>query len=87
MIFRYLSVEFVGEPPPNNWTVSAWGVNAPFDPTESFFNSSDTVLNRVWGLSSQMLEKGVLDTYTDSNARERRPYEADGLITAANRML
>ena len=87
MIFRYLSVEFVGEPPPTNWTVSAWGVNAPFDPTESFFNSSDTVLNRVWGLSSQMLEKGVLDTYTDSNARERRPYEADGLITAANRML
>ena len=34
-----------------------------------------------------MLHKGVLDTYTDSNARERRPYEADGLIAAGNRML
>ena len=28
-----------------------------------------------------------LDTYTDSNTRERRPYEADGIIAATARLL
>jgi hypothetical protein len=28
-----------------------------------------------------------LDTYTDSNTRERRPYECDGLIAATGRGL
>jgi hypothetical protein len=91
MIFRYLSIDFLGvdetSRPPNNWSVSAWGVNAPFDGDQTFFDSSNTTLNRVWRLGAQMLEKGVLDTYTDSNARERRPYEADGLISSGNRML
>jgi hypothetical protein len=88
MIFRYLTVEWLGDaPPPAAWSVSAWGVNAPFDETETHFASSDPVLDRVWGLAANMEHRGVLDTYTDSNARERRPYEADGLITAGNRML
>ena len=79
MIFRYLTVEFLTRdgdleaPPPTDWAVSGWGVNAPYDPSETFFDSSDPVLNRVWGLAEQMLHKGVLDTYTDSNARKRRP--------------
>ena len=87
MIFRYLTVEFLlplvtGDgtleegSPPTDWNVSAWGVNAPFDPSETYFNSSDPVLNRVWGIAANMLHRGVLDTYTDSNARERRPYGA-----------
>ena len=88
MIFRYLTVEWLGDdPPPTDWSVSAWAVNAPYEPTETHFSSSDPVLNRVWDLAANMLHRGVLDTYTDSNARERRPYEADGLITAGNRML
>ena len=88
MIFRYLTVEWLGDDaPPTDWTVTAWGVNAPFDPEETSFSSSDPVLNRVWDLAANMLLRGVLDTYTDSNARERRPYEADGLVTAGNRML
>jgi hypothetical protein len=33
------------------------------------------------GLSSQMLTKGVLDTYTDSNARERRPCATQAINT------
>ena len=88
MVFRYLTLEWLSDDaPPANWNVTAWAVNAPFDPTETFFSSSDPVLNRVWDLAANMLHRGVLDTYTDSNARERRPYEADGLITAGNRML
>ena len=88
MVFRYLTVEWLGDAaPPADWAVSAWAVNAPFEPEETFFSSSDHVLNRVWGLAANMLHRGVLDTYTDSNARERRPYEADGLVTAGNRML
>jgi len=87
MIFRYLTVTFLGDSPlPTHWSVSAWGVNAPWDPTDTSFVSSDYVLNRVWALAAHTLEKGVLDTYTDSNARERRPYEADGLIASGSRM-
>ena len=29
----------------------------------------------------------ALDTYTDSNTRERTPYEADGIIAASGRLL
>jgi hypothetical protein len=119
MIFRYVSIDFLGSssssssssnsndvtspsatnatptntPPhpttiaPSNWSVSAWGVNAPWEASDTYFRSSDNVLGAVWNLSANMLEKGVLDTYTDSNARERRAYECDGLIAAGNRML
>ena len=36
MEFRYLSVVFDGEPPAN-WNVSAWGVEAPWDPDDTYF--------------------------------------------------
>lgn len=72
---------------PTRWSLDGWGVNAPWDPSDTSFHSSDNVLNAVWNLSANMLQKGVLDTYTDSNARERRAYECDGLIAAGNRML
>ena len=45
------------------------------------------MLNKVWELSSYTLQAAVTDTYADSNTRERRPYEADGLIAAGNRLL
>jgi len=31
------------------------------------------------------VQAGIIDTYTDSNTRERRPYEADGLVAATAR--
>ena len=86
MEFRYLSVIFSGEPPAN-WTVSAWGVQAPWDAEDTYFKSSNTMLNKVWELSSYTLQAAVTDTYADSNTRERRPYEADGLIAAGDRLL
>ena len=45
------------------------------------------MLNKVWELSSYTLQAAVTDTYADSNTRERRPYEADGLIAAGDRLL
>jgi hypothetical protein len=32
------------------------------------------------------LQAALLDTYTDSNTRERRPYEADGLVESTGRL-
>ena len=51
------------------------------------FVSSDTMLNQVHELARWTLEAGVVDTLTDSNARERRPYECDGFIGGSNRAL
>lgn len=66
-------------------SVSAWGVSAPWVGSETAFNSSNATLNAVWELSRYTLEAGVVETYTDSNTRERRPYEADGLIATTSR--
>ena len=87
MEFRYLSVVFEDGPPPAKWSVSAWGVQAPWDEEDSYFHSSNEMLNKVWQLSSYTLQAAVTDTYADSNTRERRPYEADGLIAAGDRLL
>ena len=38
MEFRYLNVVFDG-PPPADWSVSAWGVQAPWDPTDTHFGA------------------------------------------------
>ena len=63
MIFRYLTVTFIGDALlPTHWSVSAWGVNAPWNPSDTSFASSDFVLNRVWALAAHTLEKGILDT-------------------------
>ena len=45
------------------------------------------MLNAVHELARWTLDGGVVDTYTDSNTRERRPYECDGMIAAAGRIL
>lgn len=40
--------------------------------SDSSFSSDDTTLNSVYELARWTLDGGVLDTYTDSNTRERR---------------
>ena len=86
MEFRYLSVVF-SDAAPADWSIEAWRVQAPWEPTDTFFESSNQMLNRVWELASYTLQAAVTDTYADSNTRERRPYEADGLIAAGDRLL
>lgn len=52
----------------------------PFDETESYFTSSDTVLNQVWDLCKySMKATSFLGVFVDGD-RERIPYEADAYI-------
>ena len=84
MEFRYVNLVFEGAIP-EDLQVSAWKTQYPWDATETTFNSSNATLNSIWELCRYTLEAGVLDTYTDSNTRERRPYEADGLVASTAR--
>jgi hypothetical protein len=87
MEFRYVNVVLEPGSPLSlsDVALTAWGVRARWVAAETAFNSSDAMLNDVWELCRYTLEAGVLETYTDSNTRERRPYEADGLIAATAR--
>jgi len=82
---RFVSLVFSGAH--SNFTLSAWKVNYPYDSTDSHFESSNATLDAVYEISRYTLEAASLDTYTDSNTRERRPYEADGIIAATARLL
>ena len=52
-----------------------------------YFAIGGTVLDAVWDLCRYTVNAGSLDTYTDSNTRERKPYEADWIIAATARLL
>ena len=83
---RFVRLDFAGTAP-TTFTLSAWKTHYPYYEGDSHFTSSDAVLNAVYELSRYTLEGASLDTYTDSNTRERRPYEADGIIAASARLL
>ena len=52
----------------------------PFDETESYFTSSDTILNQIWDLCKYSIKAtSFAGIYVDGD-RERIPYEADALI-------
>jgi len=61
-------------------------VKYPYFEGDSFFISSNDMLNKVWSLCENTLRVTSLDTTTDSNTRERLPYEADGYITGISRL-
>tara|TARA_B110000090_G_scaffold145620_1_gene159843 strand:- start:26 stop:1000 length:975 start_codon:yes stop_codon:yes gene_type:complete len=91
MEFRYVEVLILGPQaartqvaPP--FTLTAWRVQYPYYEGDSSFTSSNAVLNQVWALCENTLRVTSLDTSTDSNTRERLPYEADGLITGMSRL-
>merc|ERR1711871_1541745 len=84
---RFVSLNFTSGKPPSHFTLSAWKVHYPYDPADSHFESSNATLDAVYELSRYTLEAASLDTYPDSNTRERRPYEADGIIAATARLL
>ena len=85
--FRYLELTFLDGPRPSDLSVGAWSVAYEWVQGQSAFSSSNATLDRVWKLCADTLRYVVLDTYTDSNTRERRPYESDGMIAAQNRGL
>lgn len=52
----------------------------PFDEYDSFFHSSDDILNQVWDLCKYSIKAtSFIGIYVDGD-RERIPYEADALI-------
>ena len=59
--------------------VSQWCVHYPWE-TQAMFHSSNPMLNRVWQMCADTIKYTSLDTFTDSNTREREPYEANGLV-------
>lgn len=83
---RFVSLTF-SDTAPTKFVLSAWRTNYEWDEQDTAFKSSDDTLNAVWELSRYTLEAASLDTYADSNTRERRPYEADGGIAASARLL
>jgi len=64
-----------------DFSLSQWMVRYPWV-EEASFTSSDPMLNKVWRLCYNTSKYTSLDTFTDSNVRERTPYEADGYIAS-----
>ena len=91
MEFRFVNLCFNGSEP-KSFNLSAWAVQYEWNPDDSYFHASGDqevngtnvadMLVKVWELNRYTVQAGMLDTYTDSNTRERRPYEADGLVEA-----
>lgn len=52
----------------------------PFNESDSYFHSSDSILNKVWDISKYSIKAtSFLGVYVDGD-RERIPYEADAII-------
>ena len=81
-----MQVEVVsGAYDPTTLEIGAWTVEYAWDVDAASFSSSSPTLDAVYQQASYTLKAGVLDTFTDSNTRERRPYEADELVAASSR--
>lgn len=77
--FRYLEIENYKHKLQVNDLIRET-VFYPFNEYESYFNSSDTILNKVWELSKYSIKAtSFMGVYIDGD-RERIPYEADALI-------
>lgn len=77
--FRYCEIENIPEDL-NPSSIFQKAVTYYFDEDESFFTSSDTVLNQVWKMSKySMKATSFCGVYVDGD-RERIPYEADAFI-------
>jgi hypothetical protein len=69
---RFVSLTFAGAAP-KNFTLSAWMVHYPWQESDSSFSSSSATLDAVFELCRYTVHAAALDTYTDSNTRERTP--------------
>ena len=69
----------------NAFDVTMWSVAYRWEEDDASFNSSSAILDDVWDLVANTHRVTALDTFTDSNTRERTPYEADGFVNARSR--
>lgn len=77
--FRYCEVEGYKKGL-NKSQICRESVFYPFDDKDSFFTSSDTILNQIWELCKYTIKAtSYAGIYVDSD-RERIPYEGDGFI-------
>jgi alpha-L-rhamnosidase len=77
--FRYVEIEGY-EGTVDKYQVVQEVVSYPFNENDSWFTSSDTVLNKVWDLCKySMKATSFTGIYIDGD-RERIPYEADAYI-------
>ncbi len=77
--FRYLEIENYKHPLQEKDIVRETAFY-PFNDAESYFHSSDTILNQVWEICKYSIKAtSFLGVYVDGD-RERIPYEADALI-------
>jgi len=77
--FRYCEIENYAHKLTNS-DISRETVNYSFNESDSYFHSSDTILNQVWELSKYSIKAtSFTGVYIDGD-RERIPYEADALI-------
>ena len=70
---RFVQLTFSGSMELSGFTLTAWKTHYPWYDEDSHFSSSNATLNAVWELCRYTLDGASLDTYTDSNTRERRP--------------
>jgi alpha-L-rhamnosidase len=77
--FRYCEMEGYTEPLSINQIVQET-VFYPFDENDSWFTSSDTVLNKVWELCKYSMQATSFTGIFVDGDRERIPYEADTYI-------
>ena len=76
--FRYVEIESLDGV--EGIEVERIKVHYPYDPKNSFFQSSNEDLNKLWDLSKYtLLETTYAGLFVDGN-RERKPYEADAFI-------
>ena len=69
-------------------SIMGWAIKQEFDQEDSSFKATDgsdaaTLLNRLWELSKNSIEATNQDVFTDSQARERAPYEGDLLVNSS----
>lgn len=77
--FRYVEIENYKEEI-KLWQILRETVFYPTDDEDSYFSSSDTILNQVWELCKYSIKAtSFTGIYVDGD-RERIPYEADALI-------
>ena len=77
--FRYCETEGYRDQLPKSQIVREM-THYPFDETDSYFLSSDTLLNRIWELCRYTMKAtSFAGIYVDGD-RERIPYEADAFI-------
>jgi hypothetical protein len=77
--FRYCEIENYSHPLREEDVVRETAFY-PFNEHDSYFHSSDTILNQVWEISKYSIKAtSFLGVYIDGD-RERIPYEADAFI-------